>query len=273
MEGVIVFYTCNDLIECSYCRSMDTIARVSGMIEDLESLHATCTDIDERLMFENKIEELKEILDFLRDLKLKERSRLKYLMVELVKLAQDVMDVGINDYRTTRKYASLQDEIKATKTRMISFGDGDEAEEIVVGLEEDVKKLLDNYILTNLSFRMLSIKGMIGIGKTTLARQLYKAGASQFQRHAWLHISEFMSDKEILIKLVQKMVVGYVELNKRELAYEEMDTDRLQYMLGYHLYGLSYFIVLDNVWKYSDLKSILEALPSRGMYLRPFCLS
>ncbi|XP_047945607.1 probable disease resistance protein At1g58602 isoform X2 [Salvia hispanica] len=240
-------------------------AAVMGMIQYLEGLHVTCPYTFERWIFGIKIQLLEEMLDFMRELKMEERSRLKYLMADLVELAQDVMDVRIR-YNSDMALMLINGDIKITKTRVINFvadekniGDEEEAEEeIVVGLEENVKQLLDKAILNNYSSKqILCIKGMIGIGKTTLARQVYKAGAGQFQRHAWVSYS---SNKEMLMKLIQQMVVGYEILP----SLEEMDNRSLQSLLQQHLQGLSYFIVLDNVSTESQLDYILKYLPYQG---------
>ncbi|XP_047947114.1 disease resistance RPP8-like protein 3 [Salvia hispanica] len=241
-------------------------AEIKGMIQDLESFHITSTDTRARSIFKFKIEVLKEMLDFLRDLKLEERSRLKFLMADLVELGQDVMDLANASWIGFR-LKCLKDEIQMTEMRMRNFGadennigDEEEAEEVVVGLEENVKTLLDRVILTEVKeLHVMCIKGMIGIGKTTLARQLYKAGAGKFQRHAWVCASTDMSKKEILMKLIQQMVEGY----ERDPSLEEMDNRSLQQMLRQHLQDMSYFIVLDNIPNEMGLDYIFKALPSR----------
>ncbi|XP_047953652.1 disease resistance protein RPP8-like isoform X2 [Salvia hispanica] len=242
-------------------RSINIVeAAVLGKIQDFESMYVICTEIFELTMLEDKIRILKEMLDFTRDLKMEDMSRLKYFMADLVELAQDVMDIDIYSFLQILKVEKLEDEIKMTKMRMINFGaveknigDEKEEEEVVVGLEEHVKNFVKSVILKNShDLQIMSIKGMIGIGKTTLARQLYKAGAGQFQRHAW------------------QMVVGYAE---RKPSLEEMDNRSLQQMLVWYLREFSYFIVLDNMPNEMGLKSILQGLPSEGIYLHPFCSS
>ncbi|KAG6404787.1 hypothetical protein SASPL_132363 [Salvia splendens] len=246
-------------------------AEIIGVIQGLESSHVTCTDIRGRLLIEFKIRVLKEMLDFLREFTMEKRSRLKYLMADLADLAKDVKDVEIFDYRYCPEYANIKDEIKMAKMRMTNFGadeknvgDEEEAEEeeVVVGLEKDVKQLLDRAIFKKSDvLQIFCIKGMIGIGKTTLARQVYKAGAGQFQRRAWVSISSGTSNKEILMKLIQQMVDGY----EGDPSLEEMDNRSLQRMLRQHLQDMSYFIVLDNMPKEMSLRSILKGFPSQGL--------
>ncbi|XP_047946103.1 probable disease resistance protein At1g58602 isoform X2 [Salvia hispanica] len=246
-------------------------AAVLGMIQHLKSLHIVCPD-SQRLTMGLQIKMLKEMLDFMREFKIEERSRLKYLMADLVELAQDVMD---SQSRFT--LWDLTDDIEMTKIRMINFGadeknvgDEEEAEEVVVGLEENVKQLLDRAIFKkSYALEIFCIKGMTGIGKTTLARQVYKAGACQFQRHAWVCCSSDTSNKEILMKLIQQMVVGY----ERDPPLEEMDNRSLLRMLCQHLQDMSYFIVLDNIPKEMGLDYIFEGLPYRGQGSRLLLIS
>ncbi|XP_047950485.1 probable disease resistance protein At1g58602 [Salvia hispanica] len=253
-------------------------ATVIGMIQDLEILHRTGSN--DRAFIGIKIKELNEMLDFLREFSMEERSRLKYLTADLVELAQDVMDEKFRvmtrealikysfSFNPHPKLKRLHDEIKVIRMRMINFGvdeknigdEEGEEEEVAVGLEKDVKKLLDKAIFRKSNrLRSFCIKGMIGIGKTTLARQVYKAGASQFQRHAWVSISRGTSRKEILMKLIQQMVVGY----ERGPSLDEMDNRSLQQML--HLQGLSFFIVLDNIQEVTDFNYFFKFLRFKGL--------
>lgn len=69
---------------------------------------------------------------------------------------------------------------------------GEEDEEGVVGWDEDVKLMLGTSILNDGQGLSTSlITGMVGIGKTTLARKLYnqKSVAQRFKRRAWVCVS------------------------------------------------------------------------------------
>ncbi|XP_047945595.1 probable disease resistance protein At1g58602 isoform X2 [Salvia hispanica] len=246
-------------------RSIDMAeAAISSMIQDLESLDVTCTKCLERLVINSKIEELKKMLDLLRDLKLEEKGGLENLIADLLKLAHSLMDVHLSPYMPK----DLQDKIKATKMRMIIFGD-EEEEEVVVGLEENVKQLLDKAISKNsVQLQTFCIKGMIGIGKTTLALQLYKASGGQFQLYAWVYLSRDTSKKDILMQLIQQLMVGY----EIDPPLEEIDNQNLQRMLWSRLLGMSYFIVLDNVSKEEELQYFLQGFPSQGFVERSMLL-
>ncbi|KAG6404849.1 hypothetical protein SASPL_132425 [Salvia splendens] len=243
-------------------------AAILGMIQHLESSYPG------RRELESRTKELRGMLDFLSDLKMEERRRPKYLMADLLELAQDVAD---SRYIIGYWFGTYQNEIKLTKMRIINFGAECKNEkkkktnkkkkkkkkknEVVVGLEKDVRKLIDKVLLNDLcTDDTWIIKGMTGIGKTTLARQVYnhKEVVGWFEHRAWVSITSDKSNKEILVDLIQQMMVGSEELIERDFLLEEKDNRSLQKMLGQHLKGKRYLMVFDNMPKGKNLRYILR---------------
>ena len=182
-------------------------------------------------------------------------------MADLVELAQDVAD--------SRNYRFYPEEIKMTKMRIINFGADDKndkkkkkkKEEVVVGLEKDVRKLIDGVLLNDLcTDDTWIIKGMTGIGKTTLARQVYnhKDVVGWFEHRGWVSITSDKSYKEILVDLIQQMMVDSEELIDRDYLLEEKDNRSLRKMLRQHLEGKRFLMVFDNMPKGMDLRDILR---------------
>ncbi|XP_047946244.1 putative disease resistance RPP13-like protein 3 [Salvia hispanica] len=251
---------------------MEEEAMISGLIQNLETSHVACTDIKSRGILETKMKELREMLDFLRGLKMEDKSKLKYLMADLVESAQSVEDMSSLHFTQSLEY--YKREIESTKMRMINFGaaqdkiSGDEEkEQVVVGLENVVQMLLDKAVLNNSSWpphlSIWNIKGMIGIGKTTLARLVYnhKDVVSRFERRGWVSISNDMSYKEVLVELIQQMVVGSEEqLIGRDSLLEGKDNRSLRQMLCQLLKGKRFFIVFDNLLKGMSIRRILRGL-------------
>ncbi|XP_057802388.1 probable disease resistance RPP8-like protein 4 [Salvia miltiorrhiza] len=131
------------------------------------------------------IKEVREIADIVRDKKLEDGRRLNFLVSDIVSMAEHALDIYKQD-GTNYSTASLRPWIELIKQQMLKLGD-DEAEmesnmrspenveddmKYVVGLEEDVQMLLRKRIIGGFNMTVL-ITGMSGIGKTTLAREIY----------------------------------------------------------------------------------------------------
>lgn len=165
----------------------------------------------------------------------------------------------------------IQNGLRETKERILRFGVegsqtlvGFEQGEELVGLEEEIELLLHNEDIGTTIF----IRGMAGIGKTTLARELYNhpTVVDQFEYRAWVSLTREFSRKEILMKLILQLVESGKELERDFDAswLEKMDNKSLKQMLQQHLPGMRYFIVLDDVDDKACLGYVMKALP-KGM--------
>ncbi|XP_057802106.1 putative disease resistance RPP13-like protein 2 [Salvia miltiorrhiza] len=218
---------------------------------------------------ERVIKEMKEIFDIVRDKKLEEGRTLNFLVSDLVQMADDALhNYNIN----IRSFGSIHSWIGEIKKQMLKLGDDEfniisisenvDDDKYVVGLDEDLEMLLHKRIIDEEEYlSTVLIKGMCGIGKTTLAREIYNhpTVVKRFERRAWVSNSTHFTLKKLLIKLIQQ-VEDPQNLHTSSLL-EEMDNRRLRYMLCQHLQGKRYLIVLDDVPKQMHLMSFLEALP------------
>ena len=90
----------------------------------------------------------------------------------------------------------------------------------VVGLEADVRKLVMHLVKKEPRHQVVSICGMGGVGKTTLAKQIYRH--NEVRRHfgsfVWVCISQQCQVrdvwKELLIKLISATIVQREEIAK-----------------------------------------------------------
>nr|XP_043633371.1 putative late blight resistance protein homolog R1B-16 [Erigeron canadensis] len=148
------------------------------------------------------------------------------------------------------------DEIICTCEKLcnIIYGSNVEGEEVVVGFDEEVVTLLDQLTSSSIkSLQVISIAGMAGLGKTTLATKLYNHPLVEyfFDIRAWTCVSQVYQVKDLLLNIFSSFIH---ELTDE--IYEMSDTQ-----LGEKLYRLlkdrKYLVVLDDIWDskaWNDLK-------------------
>lgn len=137
-------------------------------------------------------------------------------------------------------------------------------EKHVVGLEKDVELLLGKVILEESGgLSAATVVGMGGIGKSTLAKKIYKhaAVAGRFEFRGWVVVSSEFRPKEIIKELISKLVKP-TENKMKVLQYtKELELQDLQEMLHERLQGTRYFIVIDDIWEDSHWQALATAFP------------
>ncbi|GKV46331.1 hypothetical protein SLEP1_g53316 [Rubroshorea leprosula] len=92
------------------------------------------------------------------------------------------------------------------------------------------------------AYCVLPIVGMGGIGKTTLARQVYGAAEQKnFQRKAWVCVSD-----QFEVKSITKNIL--IELTKGGCDLQNLTLNLLQEKLKEQLSNKKFLLVLDDVW-------------------------
>ncbi|XP_019174048.1 PREDICTED: disease resistance protein RPP13-like [Ipomoea nil] len=114
------------------------------------------------------------------------------------------------------------------------------SEDIMVGKNNEfqmVKKMLIEH--PSRQREIVSIKGMGGIGKTTLAKRLYDdpSIASHFNKRAWVVASQHHNKTHMLTDILES--IGYVDCDTTK------DIEEKVYQCLMHQ---RYFIVIDDIW-------------------------
>ncbi|KAL7206865.1 hypothetical protein ACSBR2_019550 [Camellia fascicularis] len=160
---------------------------------------------------------------------------------------------GVGESSSSTSMAERQRQLRRSYTHIV--------EEDVVGTEEDVKAVVDLLVKENTHSRVVSIWGMGGLGKTTLAKTVYKR--IEITRHfdyvAWAYISQQCNIREVLEGILVKLLTPSKEERK---AIGKLNHDELVKKLHQVQSENKCLVILDDIWKDADWDSLSPGFPN-----------
>ncbi|XP_024046466.1 LOW QUALITY PROTEIN: disease resistance protein RPP13-like [Citrus clementina] len=104
---------------------------------------------------------------------------------------------------------------------------------------------------------VISVYGMGGLGKTSLARKLYQNNdvKNKFDRRAWVSVSQDYDTKDLLLRIIRSLKINVLKSSKK---MREEDLER--YLYNY-LQGKSFLVVVDNIWQNETWESLKRVFP------------
>ncbi|KAK4406730.1 putative disease resistance protein [Sesamum angolense] len=126
---------------------------------------------------------------------------------------------------------------------------GLDVEKYFVGMKEEVELLESLLESDNISHRVISICGMGGLGKTTIATKIYNGEAAQrcFDARAWICISQQCQPKSVFQALLPH--TSDQELHENELVQKLCNVQKEKKCL----------VVLDDIWEINHWNSLSPA--------------
>ncbi|XP_047261833.1 putative late blight resistance protein homolog R1A-3 isoform X2 [Capsicum annuum] len=135
------------------------------------------------------------------------------------------------------------------------------AGKIVVGFEEETEWIIRKLTSGPAEVDVISIVGMPGLGKTTLAYKVYneKSVVGHFDILAWCTVDQERNEKKLLQKIFNQVMGLKERFNEDDIDDDVADKLRKE------LFGKRYLVVLDDMWDtatWDELTRPLYAIPS-----------
>ena len=177
-------------------------------------------------------------------------SRVKDINVMIGAIMANRSKYGLGDLVASS--SSTTDQVAAHKEKRPPVVE----ESDVVGIEDGTEEVKQMLMKEETRRSVVSIVGMGGLGKTTLAKKVYNQRDVQqhFDCKAWVYVSQEFRAREILLDIANR----FMSLSEKE---KEMRESELGEKLCEYLKEKKYLVVMDDVWSSEVWSRLRSHLP------------
>nr|XP_048318443.1 putative disease resistance protein At1g50180 [Ziziphus jujuba var. spinosa] len=144
----------------------------------------------------------------------------------------------------------------------------DDEDHDVISLERSTRALTAELTKEEDRLCIVSIVGMGGLGKTTLAKKVFNSVKQHFDCSAWVFISQRYVPKDVLIEIFKQADSSFENTMKfgnnkyqKQRYLQEMQEHELIGLVKAELKQKRYLVVLDDIWRIEAWDSVKRAFP------------
>nr|XP_048326913.1 putative disease resistance protein At1g50180 [Ziziphus jujuba var. spinosa] len=176
------------------------------------------------------------------------RERIKVIFSSMQ--TYGIASVAAGEAGTSSSMAELQQSLRRSSPN--------EDDKDVIALEQSTRVLTAELTKKEDQLRIVSVLGMGGLGKTTLAKKAFKSVKQHFDSATWVFLSQRFVPKDVFLEILTQILGKDKDTIEKLNALKEHDLIEL---LKEELKEKRYLVVLDDIWTIAAWDSIKRAFP------------